>query len=340
MEDLLQRWVDFLELVEGLSPRSTVAYRRAVERFLADAEISRPEEIDRARIERYAKRQSYAGKGESTRTRAIQAIRGFCKYLVAHGHLTSNPALEIRAPRAYARERSILSVQEVKSLIQGQAKPGQLPRTFLELRERVLWSVAYSLALRAGEVGKLRAADVVWNDADGAFSVLVARAKHSRGDVRLPLPPGASRLLGAYLTILPEHAGKSPYLFPAHRRTAPLSSRQVHSLFARAMREREVEPRGRRLSPHSLRHSRATHLLEAGWDIRAVQTMLRHRSLAVTATYLHTSEAKLARYLRRNDPLEGKKRAPLPFGGALKAIFADLGGQHTHGSPYPGTADA
>lgn len=125
MQDLLHRWIEFLEHVEGLSPRSTLAYRRAVESFLAAAEITRAEEIDRASIERYAKRQSYAGKGESTRTRTIQALRGFCKYLCAHGILAANPALEIRSPRAYRRERSILTLQEVKSLIHGQAGPGR-----------------------------------------------------------------------------------------------------------------------------------------------------------------------------------------------------------------------
>jgi site-specific recombinase XerD len=323
---MLESWIAFLEQIEGLSSRSTLAYRRAVENFLADGEISDPSGIDRATIERYAKRQYLAGRGASTRARTIQAVRQFCKYLVAHKKLAANPALEIRRPRAYQKERATLTVPEVKLLIYGGGDPKRQPRTFLEFRERVLWAVAYSLALRAGEIGRLRADALSWNSEAGLLTVLIARAKHSQSDSRLPLPPDISRLVGAYLADLPSHAGGSPYLFPAHRRAAPLSSRWVHALFARAVDACEIDRRGRRLSPHSLRHSRATHLLEAGWDIRAVQTMLRHRSLQTTASYLHTSEEKLIRYLKRQDPLEGKKRARIPLGGAMAALLGALDG--------------
>lgn len=326
MIELVAGWISYLELVEGLSPRSTLVYRRAVERFLSDAEILRPEAIDRAAIERHAKRLSIAGNGESTRGRAIQAIRGFCKYLVAHGELPSNPALEIRAPRSYRRERAVLTVGEVKELLRGRHGSNRIERNFLEFRDRVLWEVAYSLALRASEIGRLRVMDVAWNAEAGLHTVLVSRGKHSQGDERLPLPVAASRNLSAYLAVLPDFAGRSPYLFPAHRRATPLGSRQIHAMFRRMLRERKIEPRGRRLSPHTLRHSRATHLLEAGWDIRAVQTMLRHRSIQTTATYLHTSEAKLIRYLKRQDPIDGKVRSRLPLGGAMEQLLEKLGG--------------
>ncbi len=325
MTDLLDRWIGYLGLVEGLAPRTTVAYRRAVERFLTGAEILRPQEIDREAIERYAKREAIAGNGASTRTRTIQAIRLFCKYLVAHKELEANPALEIRPPRAYRKERSILTLAEVKSLI-GHDSRGRMERDFLQVRDRVLWVVAYFLALRAGEIGRLRVVDVAWSPEAGLHTVLIARAKHSQGDVRLPLPIGASRTLSAYLAMLPDFAGRSPYLFPAHRRAAPLSSRRIHSMFGAALRRLKIDPSRRRLSPHSLRHSRATHLLEAGWDVRAVQTMLRHRSLQTTASYLHTSEEKLIRYLKRQDPIEGKARARLPLGGVLRELMEGLGG--------------
>lgn len=324
IEGWVDRWVSYLDLVEGHSARTTAAYRLAVTRFLVESKVERPAQITREAIESHAKRLAIAGLGTATRTRSLQAIRQLCKYLVAHGELETNPAAEIRPPRAYSRERSILTVAEVKSLIYGDIPPNVVPRHFLDFRERVLWSVTYCAGLRAAEVGELRASDVVRHSEEQLYSILICHGKHSTKDERIPLPPAASRLLDAYLAELPKHAGRSPYLFPGHRRLTPMTARHVHELFVQAMKARKIEPRGRRLSPHSLRHSRATHLLDIGWDIRAVQAMLRHKSIQTTAKYLHTSEAKLMRYLKRQDPLEGKKRATIPMGGAMKQLLGDL----------------
>lgn len=331
----VDRWVSFLDLVEGRKPQTAAAYRFAVDRFLADAKITRPAEITREAIEGHSKRQAISGLGTSTRTRSLQAIGQFSKYLVAHGELPANPAAGIRAPRAYRSEKSILTVLETKLLIYGGLDERLEPRGFLAFRSRVLWSVAYSAALRAAEIGRLRVADVAWHSDEGLYSILIAHGKHSRSDERIPLPRQASQMLAAYLAQLPKHAGKSPYLFPGVRRATPLTGRFIQELFAKALRDRKIEPRGRRLSPHTLRHSRATHLLDAGWDIRAVQTLLRHRSIQTTAAYLHTSEAKIMRYLKRQDPLEGKRRAQLPVGGALRAILGDLDGLAATRSTFP-----
>lgn len=320
----VDRWVSYLDLVEGRSPRTTAAYRLAVTRFVTEARVAAPAEITREAIEGHSKRQAISGLGAATRTRSLQAIGQFSKYLVAHGELAANPAAGIRPPRAYRSERAILTVAEVKSLIYGEHDPNTVPRHFLDFRERVLWSVTYCAGLRASEIGQLRTADVVWHEQEGLYSILIAHGKHAMKDERLPLPLRASRILGVYLQELPKHAGRSPYLFPAQRRATPLTARHIHELFVQAIRARKIEPKGRKLSPHTLRHTRATHLLESGWDIRAVQAMLRHRSIQTTAEYLHTSEAKLMRYLKRQDPLEGKGRAAMPLGGAMKQLLGDL----------------
>jgi len=173
----------------------------------------------------------------------------------------------------------------------------------------------------------LRLEDLEWNEESSLFSILVARAKGARRDERIQLPPEISRLLGFYLEIRREQPGESsPYLFPSQARR-PLTARLVHRIFRNRLSEAGIEKRGRRLSPHSLRHSRATHLLDAGVDVRSVQRMLRHRTINTTATYLHTSEEKITRYLLRKEPLEAHRKKQQPqMRGAMKAFLAELAG--------------
>jgi site-specific recombinase XerD len=329
LDQLLDGWIALLGEVEGRAPRTVTAARFAVERFLGDLGATpTAADLTRTAVERHLRRLFVRGLGEAVRAQALRAIRSYLRYLVGHRVLEHNPANEIRAPRTYSRERPTLSLTETRRLLGLDGPSAQLPRTFIGLRNLVLLAVTYAAGLRASEIGPLRAEDLGWGEETSLFSVLVARAKGARRDERMQLPIQISRLLGFYLDLRkrePSAAG-SAYLFPA-RSGSPLTSRQVHRIFKDRLRAAKIEPRGRRLSPHVLRHSRATHLLEAGVDVRSVQTMLRHRSLETTAAYLHTSEEKIARYLLRKEPLEAHRKRPQPqMRGAMKALLDELHG--------------
>jgi len=340
-EEWIDRWAGLLLEVEGRAPKTIEAARFCVERFFGDLPAGTAvEQLDRAQVEKHLRRLYIQGLGESARGKALHAIRSFCRYLVGHGRLERNPADEIRAPRVYTREKPTLSVAEIRKLIaldgKGEVarrpkKPkagrmGRPPDPFVHLRNVVLLAVTYAAGLRASEVGPLRVEDLDWNEETSMFSILVARAKGARRDERIQLPQEISRLLGFYLGIRNEKGVQSPYLFPARFGIA-LQRRQVHRLFIERVAEVGIERKGRRLSPHTLRHSRATHLLEAGVDVRSVQRMLRHRSIQTTAGYLHTSEEKIARYLLRKEPLEAHRKKKQPqMHGAMRAFLAELGG--------------
>jgi len=327
LRGLVGAWAEFLGKVECRAQATVLSYRRAVERFLDDAaQEVRPRDLTRGALERHLKRLAYSGKGASSRARALTAIRDFMRYLVGHGVLAVNPAEEIRSPRAYRRERATLTVAETLLFLGWQKlRLPPAPRAFRALRDLTLWAVAYAAALRASEIGRLRCDSVLWHERDLMFSVLVTRAKHARADSRLVLPVDVSRLLGAYLEARRARGVASPYLFPSERGEAPLGARQVHRLFHERLAAAGIEPRGRRLSPHCLRHSRATHLLEAGVDIRAVQAMLRHATLATTGEYVHTDEAKIIRYLRKKEPLDLRRRKrPSRARGALGSLAQEL----------------
>ena len=258
----------------------------------------------------------WPGAGESVRQGVVVAVRSLGEWCLAHGIIEANPGASLSGPRPYRREIKVLTVAEVARLLWGDS-PGTLPRDPLEMRDRVLLGVAYVAGLRASEIGPLEAEGVAWHEATQTFSILVRRGKGSGQDVRLPLDRPVSRMLGAWLTARP--AGR--FLWGR-----PLTRGAVRKIFHRRCAEVGIEADGRRLSPHVLRHSLATHLLQEGVDIRKVQLLLRHRSIATTEVYLHADVDRLGAVLVRKSPLEGRRRGKVAaVRPALEQILGSSG---------------
>jgi site-specific recombinase XerD len=309
---IVDGWVAFLISVRGLTAGTASRYRRRVERLLDD--VAKPiAQIDREAIERHLRRLHVAGRGESVRQGVVAAVRSLGEWCLAHGIVEVNPGSSLVGPRPYRREVKVLTVAEVKRLLWGDT-PGTLTRDALEMRDRVLLGVTYVAGLRASEIGPLEAEGVMWHEASQVFSILVGRGKAAGGDVRLPLDRPVSRMLGAWLAARP--AGR--FLWGR-----ALTRGAVRKILHRRCTAVGIVAGGRRLSPHVLRHSLATHLLAEGLDIRQVQLLLRHRSIATTERYLHADVDRLGTVLVRKSPLEeGRKRKKR--GGALRPVMAGL----------------
>jgi site-specific recombinase XerD len=268
-------------------------------------------------IEKHLRRLHVAGRGESVRRGVVVAIRSLGEWCLAHGIIESNPGASLSGPRPYRREIKVLTVAEVGRLLWGES-PGTLPKDPVEMRNRVLLGVAYVAGLRASEIGPLEAEGVVWRETGQIFSILVRRGKGSGQDVRLPLDRPVSRMLGAWLATKP--AGR--FLWGR-----PLTRGAVRNIFLDRCAEVGIEATGRRLSPHILRHSVATHLLQEGVDIRQVQLLLRHRSIATTELYLHADVDRLGSVLIRKSPLErGRRKKVAPLRPALEQLLGEIGG--------------
>jgi len=309
----LDGWTSFLVSVRGRTEATARRYRRLVERLLADA--GKPfEQLGREDVERHLRRLHVAGCGESVRQGVVVAVRSLGEWCLAHGIVESNPGASLSGPRPYRREIKVLTVGEVSRLLWGD-KPGTLPRNPLAMRDRVLLGVAYVAGLRASEIGPLEAEGVAWQEATQAFSILVRRGKASGQDVRLPLDRPVSRMLGAWLTARP------PGRFLWGR---PLTRGAVRKILQRRCAEEGILASGRRLSPHVLRHSLATHLLQKGIDIRKVQLLLRHRSIATTERYLHADVDRLGAVLVRSSPLEQRRRKASPLRPAMTQLLGEL----------------
>ena len=306
-------WTSFLVSVRGRTPGTAQRYRRLVERLLED--VGKPlSQLGREDIEKHLRRLHLAGRGESVRQGVVVAIRSLAEWCLAHGILDVNPAASLSGPRPYQREIKVLSVAEIERLLWGDT-PGELPSDLLAMRDRVLLGVAYVAGLRASEIGPLEAEGVVWQEATKTFSILVRRGKGAGQDVRLPLDRPVSRMLAAWLTVRP--AGR--FLWGQ-----ALTRWGVRKILLRRCAEVGIEAKGRRLSPHVLRHSAATHLLQQGCDIREVQLLMRHRSIATTEKYLHADVDRLAGVLVRRSPLEGRGKKSAGVRAGVVQLMGEL----------------
>lgn len=233
---------------------------------------------------------SVAPRTRSTIARKLSMIRRFLRFCEDNGLVEASPASGVASPRPPRRLPQVLNPAQMDVLLQGME--GSEP---LQIRDRALFELIYSSGLRCQEVLDLRLRDV----SAGSCEIRV-RGKGRKVRV-VPVGDLALSALDRYLregrprlvrSVDEEHVFLS-------RRGRPLSASDVHRRLARYLRAAEV-PEG--TSPHTLRHSFATHLLEGGADLRAIQELLGHSSLRTTQVYTHVSAAHLRRAYRKAHP--------------------------------------
>jgi len=279
-------YLDHLRVERRLSGHTVEAYGRdlgALAAFAAGRGQS-PESLDRRALEAFVRERMGAGLSPRSVARAVAAVRGFFRFLVLDRRLDTNPADDLRPPHAWPALPKFLSVGEVDALI---AQPDvSTPRG---LRDRALIEVLYATGMRVSELVGLRAADL---HLDEAYVTCLGKGNKER---LVPIGEQAAAWLGRYqrearplLTRTPR-GRLGPRLF-VNARGGPLSRVGFWKLLRGYARAAHL-PRG--VSPHVLRHSFATHLLERGADLRAIQLMLGHADLSTTQIYTHVLEARL-----------------------------------------------
>lgn len=298
----MEAWREHLVAVRGLSQGTVDRYVFLVRRALVDCGGS----VSPHTLEAHLKRLYLAKAGVSVRQGVVVALRSFCEFL------GTDAAARLRSPKGYKRGKPSLTVEEVEGLIWDRGR--RLPDG-LQLRNRALLAVLYGGALRVTEARFLRADEVSWNGRLKLF-FLPVRGKGAGEEARVALDRHTSRVLGAYLA---EHPGEG-WLFPSLRGT-PLSRPMITKIFRQRVQEAGIKSKGRRLSPHILRHSIANHLLQVGVDIKTVSVHLRHSSVATTDIYTYSDASRVARALVRKSPLERGRRALRESGVPLLERF-------------------
>lgn len=317
-ERYISEWLDFLVSVRGRAPSTARRYGELVGRMLADVGLTDPRELTRSHLEQHLRRLFASGRGASVRQGVVVAARSLGEWMAGRQLVANNPAAGLQGPSSFRRQVRPLSVEEIERLIWGSRK-GYLPTGQRDLRDRALLAVMYIAGLRASEPGPIRLDHVQWDEQSETFRLLLTRSKAAHQERWVHLDRSVSRVLGAYLAVRPE----SRMLFVSEK-GGPLTRWAVYQIFDRRRKQAGIEARGRKLSPHILRHSIATHLLARGVDLRTVQVHMRHASIKTTEVYLHADDAKVQRMLLRRSPLgpRGTRRPELHK--ALTELLGDL----------------
>jgi integrase/recombinase XerC len=292
-----EQFLTALRVERGLSPHTVRAYAGDLRAFFGfwDDEGLRPlsaRTVEVAHLRRFVAAH-YDVLARSTLARRLSALRTFLDWWVKRGAIGANPGKLVAAPKGRRPLVKFLGVDDVFALMDGTPDPDRP----LEVRNRAMWEVLYGSGLRVGELHGLNAADI--DEAGGWVRV------RGKGNKERDVPLGRACLAAlrqyapARAQLLDQGSDPSESALFLNARGGRLSARSVRRLL-----EREQALRGmtRRVSPHGLRHSFATHLLDGGADLRSIQEMLGHANLATTERYTHVSLDQLMRVYDRAHP--------------------------------------
>ncbi len=296
----MRGWLNHLDVERGVAANTLQSYRRDLSRYaayLAGRGVSDPAAITEAHVSDFLAtlREGTADHpplAASSAARTLVAVRGFHKFLVLEGDLPTDPAAAVSPPRPPARLPKAIGVDEVERLLEA-ASVGDTPAS---LRDRALLEVLYGAGARISEAVGL---DV--DDIDTQEGVVRLFGKGSKERI-VPLGSYAADALGAYLVRgRPTFAVKgkgTPAVF-LNQRGGRLSRQSAWAVL-RAVAERAGL--GGHLSPHTLRHSFATHLLDGGADVRVVQELLGHASVTTTQIYTLVTVQRLREVYAQSHP--------------------------------------
>lgn len=293
LDPLFDLYIDYLRTERGLAANSIEAYASDLRRYLDDCERAGARyagDLARAHVTAHLLGLHRTGLSTRSQARHLASLRGFHRFLLREGHAKSDPTEQAETPRIVRRLPAVLSVEDVERLLAAAAADTPAGR-----RDRAMLEVLYATGLRASELCRLRIGDV--NGRDG---YLLTRGKGGKERV-VPIGRAAVARVGAYLgsarpAIL--RGRTSPYLFVTAR-GGPFTRQGLHQLLRRYALAAGI---GRPVSPHQLRHSFATHLLENGADLRAVQAMLGHADVGTTEIYTHVDRRHLRGVYDRAHP--------------------------------------
>lgn len=290
-ENILKSFLEFLSVEKGLSFNTILSYRRDIEKFYHFLQRKRLSAL-KAKEEdlvKFIQGVSRTGLSSRSMARLISSLKSLYKFLVLDGVLKKNPASDLSSPKLWISLPKYLTVNEVELLLR---QPNE--KETLGLRDKAMLELLYATGLRVSELIMLKTKDVSFDD-----GFLLCRGKGGKERI-IPLNNSAIKALQDYEgKARPKLLKKSnDFLFLTNRGEA-FSRQGFWKLLKNYARKAGFASE---ISPHVLRHSFATHLLERGADLRSIQLMLGHSQIMTTQVYTHVSREKLRRVYEKYHP--------------------------------------
>ncbi len=290
---LLERFDEYLTLEQGASARTNEAYGRDLARLAAWATskgVGEPSGISAAHLREFVYHLKDLGLSPSSIRRGVSAIRTWYRFLMSEGVLTKDPSERLETPRKWRVLPDVLTADEVERLIGAVTLDDPLA-----FRDRAMLELAYGAGLRVSEWIGVLTKDVLLDE-------LVVRVLGKGGKERLvPIGRQAAGAVGIYLRelrpTLEKGAGEGRLFVNA--RGKPLSRMGAWTILRKYVERAGI---AKAVTPHTLRHSFATHLLEGGADLRAVQEMLGHADISTTQIYTHIDREHLRQVHKQFHP--------------------------------------
>jgi integrase/recombinase XerD len=292
VDEAVDRYLQYLTAERGLSPNTLAAYGRdcaALATSLEGQGVRAPADVLPGHLVSFLEGERRRGLSARSLARALAAVRGLFAFLVREGVLAADPSRDLHRPRFGRKLPVSLGASSLEKLLAGD------PTDILDQRDVTMIELIYATGLRVSEIVSLKVNQV---NLEAGYLTVVGKGRKERA---VPIGSYARNRVLAYLNdVRPQLLRRrlSPYLFVT-RAARPMTRQGFWLRLRRRVRRSEVEGR---VSPHTLRHAFATHLVENGADLRAVQLMLGHADIGTTEIYTHVARERLREVHRKYHP--------------------------------------
>jgi len=288
MKQLLKKFLDYLSLQKNCSSNTLRGYRRDIFQFI---NFLKKNKINSFKSISYQDLLSYLGYlrnygySETTIGRKVASLKSFFKFLSARKIIKSNPVALLSSPKKPDRLPDFLTLEEVEKILNIPSK-----KNWQSLRDKAILELLYSTGIRVGELTSLKIEDIDF------FQELIKVKGKGKKERIVPIGSYALKALIEYIERRPNKKEKNVFL---NKYGKPLSERSVERIIDKFSKKAGI---GKKITPHTFRHTFATHMLDRGADLRTVQELLGHERITTTQIYTHLTVEKLKEFYNKTHP--------------------------------------